>query len=141
HLLGDVELPLVEVLARMEAAGIGADMAYLTELEAGFAAAVSDAAAEAFAVIGREVNLGSPKQLQEVLFDQLAMPKTKKIKTGYTTDAASLTDLFERTQHPFLAHLLAHRDASRLRQTVEGLIRSVGADRRIHTTFQQTIAA
>src|SRR5690606_14357130 len=95
----------------------------------------------AYAVIGREVNLGSPKQLQEVLFDQLGMPKTKKIKTGYTTDAASLADLFERTQHPFLAHLLAHRDASRLRQTVEGLIRSVGDDGRIHTTFQQTIAA
>lgn len=140
-LLSDLELPLVDVLVRMESAGIAADTAYLTELERGFAAQVADAAAEAYAVIGREVNLGSPKQLQEVLFDQLGMPKTKKIKTGWTTDAASLTDLFERTQHPFLAHLLAHRDASRLRQTVEGLIRSVGADGRIHTTFQQTIAA
>ncbi|WP_243758418.1 DNA polymerase I [Actinotalea soli] len=141
HLLEEVELPLVQVLARMESTGIAADLDYLTELEAHFAAGVADAAAEAYAVIGREVNLGSPKQLQEVLFDQLEMPKTKKIKTGYTTDAASLTDLFERTQHPFLAHLLAHRDASRLRQTVEGLMRSVGADGRIHTTFQQTIAA
>jgi DNA polymerase I len=141
RLLGDVELPLVDVLARMEGAGIAADGSYLDGLEREFAAAVADAAAEAYAVIGREVNLGSPKQLQEVLFDQLAMPRTKKIKTGYTTDAASLTDLFERTQHPFLAHLLAHRDASRLRQTVEGLIRSVGDDGRIHTTFQQTIAA
>ncbi|WP_281287184.1 DNA polymerase I [Actinotalea subterranea] len=141
RLLDDVELPLVGVLAAMERTGIAADVGYLTELEREFAAAVEDAAAEAFAVIGREVNLGSPKQLQEVLFDQLGMPKTKKIKTGYTTDAASLTDLFERTEHPFLAHLLAHRDASRLRQTVEGLLRSVGADGRIHTTFQQTIAA
>ncbi|HEY3437303.1 MAG TPA: DNA polymerase I [Actinotalea sp.] len=141
QLLADVELPLVDVLARMEGAGIAADIGYLTELEREFASAVSDAAAEAYAVIGREVNLGSPKQLQEVLFDQLAMPKTKKIKTGWTTDAASLGDLFERTQHPFLAHLLAHRDASRLRQTVEGLLRSVGDDGRIHTTFQQTIAA
>ena len=141
HLLDDLELPLVGVLARMEQAGIAADVGYLTELERGFAANVADAAAEAYAVIGREVNLGSPKQLQEVLFDQLAMPKTKKIKTGWTTDAASLGDLFERTQHPFLAHLLAHRDASRLRQTVEGLLRSVADDGRIHTTFQQTIAA
>ncbi|MCL3862000.1 DNA polymerase I [Actinotalea sp. K2] len=141
HLLDEVELPLVGVLARMEQAGIGADVAYLEELERHFAAGVADAASEAFAVIGREVNLGSPKQLQEVLFDQLEMPKTKKIKTGWTTDAASLTDLFERTQHPFLAHLLAHRDASRLRQTVEGLLRSVSSDGRIHTTFQQTIAA
>ena len=140
-LLRDVELPLVDVLARMERAGIAADVAELTELERSFAAQVADAASEAYAVIGREVNLGSPKQLQEVLFDQLDMPKTKKIKTGYTTDAAALTDLFERTGHPFLAHLLAHRDASRLRQTVEGLLRSVAPDGRIHTTFQQTIAA
>ncbi|MCV2394710.1 DNA polymerase I [Actinotalea sp. M2MS4P-6] len=141
RLLDEVELPLVDVLARMEAAGIGADVAVLTELEHGFARQVAEAAQEAYAVIGREVNLGSPKQLQEVLFDQLDMPKTKKIKTGYTTDAAALTDLFARTEHPFLAHLLAHRDASRLRQTVEGLLRSVAADGRIHTTFQQTIAA
>jgi len=141
HLLDDVELPLVPVLARMERAGIAADVDYLTGLEREFAAAVTDAAAEAYAVIGREVNLGSPKQLQEVLFDQLGMPKTKKIKTGYTTDAAALTDLFERTEHPFLAHLLAHRDAARLRQTVEGLLRSVAADGRIHTTYLQTIAA
>lgn len=140
-LLDDVELPLVRVLVGMEGAGIAADVEQLTQLERGFAAAVADAAAEAYAVIGREVNLGSPKQLQEVLFDQLGMPKTKKIKTGYTTDAASLTDLYARTEHPFLAHLLAHRDASRLRQTVEGLLRSVAPDGRIHTTFQQTIAA
>ena len=140
-LLDGLELPLVGVLARMESTGIGADAGYLLGLEKGFDASVTDAAAEAYAVIGREVNLGSPKQLQEVLFDQLAMPKTKKIKTGFTTDAAALTDLFERTGHPFLAHLLAHRDAIRLRQTVEGLLRSVAPDGRIHTNFQQTIAA
>jgi DNA polymerase-1 len=141
HLLDDVELPLSGVLARMERIGIAADTEYLTGLEKQFAQGVADAAAEAYAVIGREVNLGSPKQLQEVLFDQLGMPKTKKIKTGYTTDAASLQDLFVKTEHPFLAHLLAHRDVSRLRTTVEGLLRSVATDGRIHTTFQQTIAA
>ena len=141
HLLRDVELPLVGVLADMESVGVAVDAGYLTELERSFAAAVADAAAEAFAVIGRDVNLGSPKQLQEVLFDQLGMPRTKRIKTGYTTDAAALADLFERTQHPFLAHLLAHRDASRLRQTVEGLLRSITDDGRIHTTYLQTIAA
>ncbi|GEP68260.1 DNA polymerase (POL I) [Cellulomonas soli] len=140
-LLDELELPLVDVLARMERTGIAIDGDYLSGLERTFDAAVQGAAAEAYAVIGREVNLGSPKQLQEVLFDQLGMPRTKKIKTGYTTDAAALTDLFARTQHPFLEHLLAHRDAIRLRQTVEGLLRSVGADGRIHTTFQQTIAA
>ncbi len=141
HLLTDVELPLSRVLARMEATGIAADVEYLTDLEKQFAGFVAQAAAEAFDVIGREVNLGSPKQLQEVLFDQLGMPRTKKIKTGYTTDAASLQDLYVKTGHPFLEHLLAHRDASRLRSTVEGLLKSVAPDGRIHTTFQQTIAA
>ncbi len=141
HLLEDLELPLVPVLASMERTGIAIDVAELTALERSFGATMAGAAAEAFAVIGREVNLGSPKQLQEVLFDQLGMPHTKKIKTGWTTDAAALADLFERTEHPFLLHLLAHRDAVRLRQTVEGLLRSVAPDGRIHTTFQQTIAA
>ncbi len=141
HLMRDVELPLVGVLADMETLGIAVDVDELTGLERSFARAVADAAAEAYAVIGKEVNLGSPKQLQEVLFEDLGMPKTKRIKTGYTTDAAALADLFERTQHPFLAHLLAHRDASRLRQTVEGLLRSVADDGRIHTTYLQTIAA
>ncbi|WP_402465858.1 DNA polymerase I [Isoptericola aurantiacus] len=140
-LLDDVEMPLSAVLGRMEAAGIAADTEFLEGLERSFAEAVAASAAEAYDVIGREVNLGSPKQLQEVLFDQLGMPKTKKIKTGWTTDAASLQDLFTKTEHPFLAHLLAHRDAARLRTTVEGLLKSVQPDGRIRTTFQQTIAA
>ncbi|WP_407317938.1 DNA polymerase I [Isoptericola halotolerans] len=140
-LLDDVEQPLSAVLARMEHTGIAADTGFLTELERGFADAVARSAAEAYDVIGREVNLGSPKQLQEVLFDQLGMPKTKKIKTGWTTDAASLQDLFTKTEHPFLAHLLAHRDAAKLRTTVDGLLKAVQTDGRIHTTFQQTIAA
>ena len=141
HLLMDIELPLSRVLAPMEHAGIAADVAYLTELERQFADQVSDAAAAAYDVIGREVNLGSPKQLQDVLFDQLSMPKTKKIKTGYTTDANALQDLFDKTRHPFLEHLLVHRDVTRLRTTVEGLLKTVAADGRIHTRFQQAIAA
>ncbi len=140
-LLTDVELPLQRVLAGMEQAGIAVDDGYLATLEKDFDGQVQRAAAEAYDVIGREVNLGSPKQLQEVLFDQLGMPRTKKIKTGYTTDAAALQELFVRTEHPFLAHLLTHRDAIRLRQVVELLRRSVAPDGRIHTTFQQTIAA
>ncbi|QDB79328.1 DNA polymerase I [Georgenia wutianyii] len=141
HLLADLELPVLEVLARMERSGIAADLGYFEELEKRFGAAVDDAAQQAYAVIGHEVNLSSPKQLQEVLFTELDMPKTKKTKTGYTTDADALADLFAKTEHPFLAHLLAHRDAIRLRQTVEGLLRSVAPDGRIHTTFNQTIAA
>ncbi len=140
-LLAQVELPLQDVLERMESTGIAIDDGYLGALEKEFDGQVQRAAAEAYDVIGREVNLGSPKQLQEVLFDQLGMPKTKKIKTGYTTDAAALQELYVRTEHPFLAHLLAHRDAIRLRQVVELLRRSVAPDGRIHTTFQQTIAA
>jgi DNA polymerase-1 len=76
-----------------------------------------------------------------VLFDQLGMPKTKRTKTGYTTDAEALAELYQKTEHPFLLHLLRHRDATRLRQTVEGLLKSVSDDGRIHTTFQQTVAA
>ncbi|WP_461021507.1 DNA polymerase I [Thalassiella azotivora] len=140
-LLRELELPLVPVLMQMERTGIAADADRLRALEQQFATAVDTAAQAAYAVIDRQVNLGSPKQLQEVLFEQLAMPKTKKIKTGWTTDAESLAELYVKTEHPFLQHLLAHRDASRLRQTVEGLLRTVAADGRIHTTYQQTIAA
>jgi len=92
-------------------------------------------------VIGREINLGSPKQLQVLLFDELGMPKTKRTKTGYTTDADALQTLFEQTEHPFLSHLLVHRDATRLKVTVEGLLKSIADDGRIHTTYSQTIAA
>ena len=141
RLLAEVELPLVAVLAQMERTGIAVDVDQLSDLEAHFAAAVADAAKEAFAVIGTEINLGSPKQLQDVLFGQLGMPKTKRTKTGYTTDADALAELYAKTEHPFLLHLLRHRDATRLRQTVEGLIKSVADDGRIHTTYQQTIAA
>ena len=140
-LLTDLELPLSGVLVHMERHGIAMDVDYLRELEQHFGELVTAAAASAYEVIDREVNLGSPKQLQEVLFEQLDMPKTKKIKTGYTTDAAALADLFVKTEHPFLRFLLDHRDSTRLRQTVEGLLKSVADDGRIHTTFQQTIAA
>ena len=140
-LLREVELPLVSVLAGIEAVGICADVDHLSSLESHFAAAVKDAAESAYALIGKEINLGSPKQLQVVLFDELGMPKTKRTKTGYTTDADALQSLFTKTEHPFLSSLLAHRDASRLRQTVEGLLKSIADDGRIHTTFNQLIAA
>ena len=140
-LLADMELPLLSLLGRMEQTGIGVDHDHLTTLEQHFAGEVRDAAEEAFAVIGKEINLGSPKQLQVVLFDELGMPKTKRTKTGYTTDADALQGLFVKTEHPFLLHLLRHRDVSRLRQTIEGLLKTVAPDGRIHTTFNQTIAA
>jgi DNA polymerase I len=140
-LLADVELPLVDLLAALEQTGIAVDTDHLEALEAHFASEVRDAAGEAFRVIGKEINLGSPKQLQVVLFDELGMPKTKRTKTGYTTDADALQALYEKTEHPFLMALLRHRDVSRLRQTIEGLLKTVQSDGRIHTTFNQTIAA
>jgi DNA polymerase-1 len=141
NLLAEVELPLVDRLAAMEQSGIAVDLDLLQGLESEFADAVKRAAEDAFSVIGKEINLGSPKQLQTVLFDELEMPKTKRTKTGYTTDADALQGLFEKTEHPFLLHLLRHRDVSRLRQTVEGLLKTVASDGRIHTTFNQLIAA
>jgi DNA polymerase-1 len=140
-LLGDMELPVQRVLAEMETAGIGVDIGQLTELQSEFADQIRDAAEAAFGVIGKQINLGSPKQLQVVLFDELEMPKTKRTKTGYTTDADALQSLFDKTGHPFLQHLLAHRDVTRLKVTVDGLLNAVGSDGRIHTTFNQTIAA
>ncbi len=140
-LLRELELPVMVVLAQMEQTGIAVDVDYLERLQSRFAAEGLDAARDAYAAIGHEVNLGSPKQLQQVLFDELAMPKTKRTKTGYTTDAAALQGLWEQTGHPFLEHLLRHRDVTKLRTTVEGLIKSTGDDGRIHTTFLQTVAA
>ena len=141
ELMADIELPLVHLLARMETLGIAVDSEHLESLEQHFSAEVRAAAEEAYAVIGKEINLGSPKQLQVVLFDELDMPKTKRTKTGYTTDADALQALYVKTEHPFLLHLLRHRDVIRLRQTIEGLLKTVAADGRIHTTFNQTIAA
>ena len=140
-LLGEMELPVQRVLADMESAGIAVDLELLGELQSQFGDQIRDAAEAAFAVIGKQINLGSPKQLQVVLFDELGMPKTKRTKTGYTTDADALQSLFDKTGHPFLQHLLAHRDVTRLKVTVDGLLNSVAADGRIHTTFNQTIAA
>ena len=140
-LLGEMELPVQQVLAGMEAAGIAVDLRLLTELQSQFGDQIRDAAEAAYAVIGKQINLGSPKQLQLVLFDELGMPKTKRTKTGYTTDADALQSLFDKTGHPFLQHLLNHRDVTRLKVTVDGLLNAVAADGRIHTTFNQTIAA
>jgi DNA polymerase I len=140
-LLRDVELPLVGVLARMERTGIAADTDYLAGMSATLYGEVKSAEQAAFAVTGHEFNLGSPKQLQEVLFTELGLPKTKRIKTGYTTDSDALTSLLAQTGHPVLEHLLRHRDVAKLKSIVDSLIPMAGEDGRIHTTFNQMIAA
>ncbi|WP_346958174.1 DNA polymerase I [uncultured Arthrobacter sp.] len=140
-LLTTLELPVSRVLADMELAGIAIDMPRMDEQLADLAKVIDNAQEQAFAAIGHEVNLGSPKQLQTVLFDELGLPKTKKIKSGYTTDAASLKNLLEKTGHEFLVQLMAHRESSKLRQMLESLKKSVAEDGRIHTTYAQNVAA
>lgn len=137
----EIEVPLIPVLARMETQGVTVATEVLAELNSRLGSRATEIAQKAFAEIGREVNLGSPKQLQEVLFDQLGMPKTRQNKTGFSTDAASLTDLQEQHPHPFLELLLQHRDATKIRQIVETLERGIGADGRVHTTYEQTGSA
>ncbi len=140
-LLQNVELPLVDVLARMERTGIAADTDHLAAMSATLHGEVKAAEQAAFAVTGHEFNLGSPKQLQEVLFNELGLPKTKRIKTGYTTDSDALTSLLAQTGHPVLEHLLRYRDVAKLKSIVDSLIPMAGEDGRIHTTFNQMIAA
>ncbi len=140
-LLHDMELPTSILLARLERHGIAAERAHLEAMEQQFAGAVQQAVKEAHASVGREFNLGSPKQLQEVLFGELALPKTKKTKTGYTTDADALAWLAAQTEHELPVVMLRHREQAKLRVTVEGLIKSIATDGRIHTTFNQTVAA
>ena len=141
RLLADMELPLTFVLADMEAVGIAADTDALLSLQAELGGHVKAVEQDAHALVGREFNLGSPKQLQEILFDQFGLPKTKKIKTGYTTDADSLADLYAKTEHPVLELLLRHREVARLKSVVDGLLPLIDDHGRIHTTFNQTVAA
>ena len=139
-LLRDVELPLVQVLADCERTGIAADIQHLQELMGRLRHQVEQAAQEAYATVGHEFHLGSPKQLQALLFDELALPKTKKIKTGYTTDADALQNLLGT--HPVIEALLTHREMTRLLMVVEKqLLPTVADDGRIHTTFKQMVAA
>lgn len=141
-LLTDVELPLIYSLAQMEVAGIAVDVSALKRLEATFENDSLQAISQAHTSAGKEFNLGSPKQLQEVLFDIKKFPKTKKIKTGYTTDAEALQSLLAK--HPddeLLIALLRYREVSKLKQTVSLLLSCVADDQRIHTTFNQLIAA
>ncbi|SDK10348.1 DNA polymerase I [Streptomyces indicus] len=141
ELLTDIELPTSLLLARMERAGIAADRPHLEAMEQQFAGAVQQAVKEAHAAAGHEFNLGSPKQLQEVLFAELGLPKTKKTKTGYTTDADALAWLAAQTDNELPVIMLRHREQAKLRVTVEGLIKTIAADGRIHTSFSQTVAA
>ena len=136
-----MELPVADLLARMESIGIAVNKKGLDELAAFFEAEVARETKAAHEAVGHEFNVASPKQLQVVLFDELGLPKTKKIKTGYTTDAESLDWLHQKSGHPVLTSLLRIRETKKLGTTVEGLIAEIAKDGRIHTHFQQTVAA
>jgi DNA polymerase-1 len=138
RVLDDIELPLVPVLARMETTGVTVNASELARLNTSLTTSAEGLATRAYAEIGHEVNLGSPKQLQQVLFEELGMPKTRANKTGFSTDAASLADLQDQAPHPFLDLLLQHRDATKLKQIIETLERGIADDARIHTTYDQT---
>ena len=146
-LLTDMEMPLSILLGEMETIGIAADTNVLDGLSAELGKAVDAAREGAWAAAGRDVNLSSPKQLQELLFDHFGLPKTKKTKTGYTTNAEALADLHAKTAdeggagHQFLGFLLTHRDRIKLKQMVDSLSATVASDGRIHTTFSQVAAA
>ncbi|MES6639623.1 DNA polymerase I [Cutibacterium acnes] len=140
ELLHDVEMGVQRCLISMERAGIAVDTDIFEGLRSEFDERVTRAQEAAWEAAGEKINLSSPKQLQGVLFDKLDMPKTRRTKSGYTTDADALAGLYETTEHPFLAHLLEHRDAIKLRQTVDGLLKEIRDDGRVHTTYMQTVA-
>ena len=122
----------------MEHTGIKVNRQMLEEQFESLGVEVNQIAQEAYAISGHEVNLASPKQLQTVLFDELGMTGTKSVKTGFSTNAAALNELFEQTQHPFLEKLLAHRESSKIRQMVEIVVKSISSDGRVHTSYGQT---
>jgi DNA polymerase I len=133
-----IELPTSKTLSMMETQGITIDSAKLESLFESLSAEVAVIAKDAYKIIGKEINLASPKQLQTVLFDELGMTGTKSLKTGFSTNAAALTELFELNGHPFLEKLLAHRDSTKLKQMVETLLKAIEDDSKIHTTYVQT---
>ena len=137
----DLEQPTLVLLSQIEEIGIAVNQEKLNQLSGHFTKIVADETAMAYKEAGHEFNVSSPKQLQVVLFEELKLPKTKKIKTGFTTDAESLEWLAGKTKHPLLKHLLRIRETSKLMTTIDGLISAVESDGRIHTNFQQTVAA
>jgi DNA polymerase-1 len=134
-----VEVPLVEVLARMEHAGVGVDQAELERLNADMTAEAEALAAQIQDDAGEEFNVNSTKKLREILFEKLGLTPQKKTKTGYSTDQATLEKLVG--EHPIVEHLLRYREVEKLRSTYgQSLLDAVAADGRIHARFNQTVA-
>ncbi|HEV8534411.1 MAG TPA: DNA polymerase I [Candidatus Limnocylindria bacterium] len=141
RLYRDVELPLVDVLVEMEEAGIAVDLLYLRSLGEEFAREVARIEQEAYTAVGHDFGINSPKQLQSLLFEELKLPRGRRTGTGYSTDATVLDEL--RGAHPVVDKILEYREIEKLRSTyAEGLGGLVDPEtRRVHTTFEQTVAA
>ncbi|MBI2982620.1 MAG: DNA polymerase I, partial [Chloroflexi bacterium] len=135
-----VELPLVDVLVDMEEAGIAVDVPYLAELAREFRDEVARIEREAHQAVGHAFGINSPKQLQDLLFAELKLPRGRRTGTGYSTDATVLEEL--RGAHPVVEKILEYREVEKLRSTyADGLGPLIDADGRIHTTFEQAVAS
>ncbi len=136
----EIELPLISVLAHMEAQGFAVDREELLEAGRRLTEQISAITASIYSLAGQEFNINSPKQLGEILFEKLGLPSGKKTKTGYSTNAETLERL--KDEHEIVAHILEYRMLSKLNGTyVEGLLPMIHADGKIHAHFQQTVAA
>jgi len=141
NLFFELELPLAKLLSEMEDSGIAVDLKKLNSLQVEFENIANGYEKDAYKLVGHEFNLASPKQLQTVLFEERKLPKTKKTKTGFTTDASALEELFASTKDPLLSLILKWRDITKLKQVAASLIPLVDKESRIHTTFNQTITS
>jgi DNA polymerase-1 len=140
NLFREVEMPLLPALVRMELAGVTIDREALAAMSLEFGAQLAELEGRIYAAVGHEFNIGSPKQLEQILFHELNLPATKRTRTGYSTDASVLEEL--RTQHEVVGLILEHRQISKMKSTyVDALPTLVGADERLHTTYQQAVAA
>ncbi len=138
-LLHDIEEPLSMVLADIERLGIGVDVEQLTAFGEGISLTLKQLEKDIYALAEETFNINSPKQMGTILFEKLGLPKAKKTKTGYSTDAETLEEL--RLAHPIVEKILDYRQLNKLMSTyVNGLLAQV-KDGRIHTTFQQTVTA
>ena len=136
----DIELPLIPVLARMEDVGLGVDTEVLADLAAELGVRIEAIRAEIFELAGTEFTIDSPKQLGEILFDKMGLPSGRRTKTGYSTDAQVLGGL--APSYPIAAKVIEYREMTKLKSTyIDALPRLLGEDGRLHTTFNQTVAA
>ncbi len=139
-LFADMEMPLMPVLYRMERVGISVDVGVLRDISRQLTADAEKAEREIYAIVGHEFNIGSPKQLSDILFNELGLPKTRKTTQGYSTDQRSLENL--RSVAPIIDQIFSYRELTKLKSTyTDALPGTVAADGRIHTDFQQTVAA